>query len=92
MSPAIGATKPTKSRDRLPKQVLSRADMVAELRLLMGGRSYRTCGKDWDVDWRELHAVIHEWQYPGERLLAVMGLREESDVMYVRVEKVGGRR
>lgn len=87
MSPAIGAPKPAKSRDRLPKQVLSRADMVAELRLLMGGRSFRKCDADWGVDYREIHAVVNERQYPGEKLLAVLGLREECTHKWRRVER-----
>ena len=66
-------------------QVLSRADMIAELRALKGGRSMRKCGLEWGVDFHEISAVLKERQYPGAKLLEILGLREESMVMYVRV-------
>lgn len=72
-----------------PPQTLSRAEMIAELRLLVGGRPLRQCQSDWDVDFREISAVLREKQYPGERLLAVMGLREDSDVRYIRINTNG---
>lgn len=68
-----------------PPQILSRVDMILELRARMAGRSLRKCGAEWGVDFHEISAVLNEDQYPGERLLEVLGLREESDVMYVRV-------
>lgn len=73
-----------------PAQILSRADMIAELRVLIAGRSMRKCAAEWGVDFREISAVLKEDQYPGERLLEMMGLREESSVMYVRYSKVKG--
>ena len=84
--PAVSAYNP-RCRDRIPKQTLSRDEMIAELRVRMGGCSLRKCGEEWFVDWREIHGVIKKREYPGERLLEIMGLREERDVRYVRVEK-----
>jgi len=59
--------------------------MIAELLILVGGRSMRKCAAEWGVDYREIHAVLKAKQYPGDRLLQVLGLREISDVMYTRV-------
>ena len=75
-----------------PSQILSRADMMAEVRMLVAnsGKSMRQCGVEWGVDFHEISAVLKELQYPGERLLEILGLREESDVMYVRVMQTSG--
>lgn len=75
-----------------PSQILSRADMMAELQLRVAnsGKSMRQCGIEWGVDFREISAVLKGKQYPGESLLGILGLREESDVMYVRVMQTSG--
>lgn len=77
-----------------PAQILSRADMMAELRMRLSssGKSMRQCGAEWGVDFREINAVMKKKQYPGEKLLEVLGLREESAVMYVRGPAVNGKR
>ncbi len=66
-------------------QILTRAEMIAELRIRIAGKSIRKWGDEWVVDFREISAVLRGKQYPGERLLEIMRLREESDVRYVRV-------
>jgi hypothetical protein len=76
-------------RSSVPGQILTRSEMVVELRLRLGGRSMRRCGAEWGVDFHEISAVLAGDQYPGERLLSVLGLREESDVMYVRTMVIG---
>ena len=76
----------------MPPKVLSRADMMAELQLRVrgSGKSMRQLGAEWGVDFREISAVLKGKQYPGDRLLEILGLREESDVMYVRVMQTSG--
>ncbi len=73
-------------------QILTRAEMIAELQVRRGGRSLRKCEAEWGVDFREISAVIKGDQFPGERLLEIMGLREESEIMYVRGPAVNGKR
>ncbi len=73
-------------------QILTRAEMIAELQARRGGRSLRKCAYEWGVDFREIGAVINKDQFPGERLLEIMGLREESEIMYVRGPAVNGKR
>jgi lambda repressor-like predicted transcriptional regulator len=73
-------------------QILTRAEMIAELRMRMGGRSMSKCGAEWGVSRQEIHAVLNEDQFPGENILAALGLREESEIMYVRGPAVNGKR
>lgn len=81
-------------RSPVPPQILSRADMIAELQLRVrgSGKSMRQLGAEWGVDFREIDAVMREKQYPGEKLLEVLGLREESAIMYVRGPAINGKR
>jgi hypothetical protein len=63
--------------------------MIAELRGIIGNRSLRQCQAEWGVDFREISAVLRARQNPGERLLALMGLRADTSVHYVRVGNNG---
>jgi hypothetical protein len=87
-----------KSRYRMPgvgvADILSRDQMIGELRALVAGRPLRRCAREWGVSHQEIHAVLvggtktggGGGRYPGDRLLAVLGLKE-ADMMYVRVRR-----
>lgn len=56
------------------RQHLSREDMIQLLTRLMAGHGPRQCGRDWDVDFREISKVLKGQMYPGERLMQQMGI------------------
>lgn len=91
---SVSSPSSSSSSSSSPPQILSRADMMAELQLLVrgSGKSMRQLGAEWGVDFHEISAVLQKEQYPGERLLDILGLREESTIMYVRGPAINGKR